>query len=99
MRWRRKAGLRKFAPRVLGERSTMTAMVPGLGRFHSGPAAARARRTMPAESVHSETGGKLSWRRRAMKMMAMASARAAIPEFGEEKRAAEAVGIGNDYNG
>jgi hypothetical protein len=34
-----------------------------------------------------------------MKMMAMASARAAIPEFGEEKSATEAMGIGNDYNG
>jgi hypothetical protein len=34
-----------------------------------------------------------------MKMMAMASAKAAIPEIGEEKSATEAVSIGNDYNG
>ena len=76
----------------------MTAMVPARGRCQTGPAAARARRTIPPDINHAETAGTSIRRHRAMAIAATPSANAPNPQSSDEKVTTEATGMNRDYN-
>jgi len=73
-------------------------MVPGRGRCQTGPAAPRARKTIPPDISHAETAGTSIRRHLATAIAAAPNADAHNPQFSDEKDTTEATGMNRDYN-
>ena len=83
---------------MLGERSTITTIVPGCDRFQLGPPAAIAKRITPNPSHHLDRLGIAICRNLAIKKVTRTRASAIHPGIGEDKVSAKAAGINLDYN-
>src|SRR5450432_1791493 len=89
---------RNPAPRVLGERSTITATLRGSGRRQIGSPVAMARQRRPGRTSSAIGRGILSRRRRAIMMVAATIAIAIAKSMGERNITGAPSGIEWHYN-